>query len=264
MTTFADTDEQAAASDQSVPPVADRRAEKRASSVDTQHIRGMMPSFDVWEDAQATLAVENEAARRWHEVNQRRRAPRTKGSGGRRLLVISVVVVVAVGAVILATGHGHDPAPTASTPVDQLPWRDVETPSGNLRVALPAKPAVEAVSSLAGTGQQLRAAVPGYEVTVAAFTLASGPNEARALISPLIRQRADLLRGHVDSLDPVNSRVGEAFEAVIADAAPLAIVRVVLDGLTLYILQIRGDVAAPRAHQIYDQMVQSFTPMSTR
>jgi len=165
---------------------------------------------------------------------------------------------------VLMTGRDRGAAPTTNTPVDQLPWRVVEAPSGGLRVDLPAEPVAGAISSAAGTGQQLKAKVTGFDVTIAEFSVSRGPNEARSLVGPLISERADLLNGHADTVDAVSSRVGQAFEGMVVAGAPVGVVRVVLDGSTLYVIEIRGDVQSVRAQQIFERVVQSFTPTRTR
>lgn len=235
-----------------------------ASHEHADHIRGMMPSFDVLQDAHETLAAENEATRRVLEDERRRRSPRKTGSRKRWPWIVGIVAIVAIAVTALTTGQDDGAPPSANTPVDQLPWRVVETPSGSLRVDLPAAAVASAVSSVAGTGQQLTAKVAGYDITVAEFSIGRGPNEARELVNPLISERADLLDGHVDDVEAVSSRVGLAYEGVITTTAPVGIVRVLLDGSMLYVIEIRGDAQSQRARQIFERTVQSFTATRTR
>ena len=230
----------------------------------SDHIRGMMPSFDVLQDAHETLAAENEATRRVLEEERRRRPARPAGRRKRWPWIVGIVAIAAVAVTALTTRQNDSAPPSASTPVDQLPWRVVESPSGSLRVDLPSAAAASAVSSVAGTGQQLTAKVVGYDITVAEFSIGRGPNDARALVNPLIRERADLLDGHVDDVEAVSSRVGLAYEGVITTTAPVGIVRVVLDGSTLYVIEVRGDARSQRARQIFERTVQSFTATRTR
>jgi hypothetical protein len=231
---------------------------------DSDHIRGMMPTFVGWQDARASLALENEAARRRHEYEQRRGASKRSGASTRWLWVIGFAAIAAVAIFVVTGGQPNGAAPTANTPVDELPWRMVETPSGGLRVDLPYQPGAAEISGVAGTGQQLQTAVSGFEITVAEFTHSLGPNEARSMVAPLFRERADLLNGHDDGIKAVRSRVGQAFEGMVLASGPVGIVHVVVDGSSLYLLEIRGAVGTLRAQQIFERVVQGFTPTRTR
>jgi hypothetical protein len=165
------------------------------------------------------------------------------------------VVTLSVG---FEFGRGHDaPVSTATTPVGELSWRTVSPPSGAFRVSLPAKPETTTVQSPAGAGQQVEARVNQTTVAVAAF---AGGSQAQALVEPIIQHRANALDGYVDSIRTVGSRSGEAFEGVVYTTVAVAIVRVIVNGPMIYILEMRGDIDSPRAHQIYDQVVLTFTP----
>lgn len=232
---------------------------------DSDHIIGMMPSFDVWQDARAAFVAENEATRRGLMVDSPRRPPvRAVRKRAKWPLFAAVLVVGLVSWIVLSVRQADPASVTRTTPVEQLPWAAAETPSGSLRVDLPAKAAAGSITSVAGSGQQLTASVPGFDVMVASFSLAGGPNEARELVGALLNERAELLNGHMDRFETANSRVGQSFEGVVITDEPAAIVRVVLDGMTIYLLEIRGDVASVRGTQIFDQVVQSFQPTSTR
>jgi len=88
----------------------------------------------------------------------------------------------------------------------------------------------------------------------------AGGSPAHALVGPIIQERANALDGYVDDIRPVGSRTGESFEGVVHTTTSVAVVRVILAGSTLYVVELRGDVDSPRAKQIYDQVVLSFAP----
>jgi hypothetical protein len=227
----------------------------------------MMPTFNVWQDAQTALAAENDAARRWRDAARGHRPrfeqpPRT----GRRLVVllVAVLAILAIGATIALRPSTQTPASDGTTPADALPWRLVEAPSGAFRVELPAKPTARTAASPAGAGQELAAAIPGVAVIVAFYATPLVANDPTAAASALINQRADLLDGYPETVRAVKSRAGEAFEAVVVAGVPTAIVRVIVDGPTLYVIEVHGDTNSARTQQIYDRVVLSFTPTNTR
>ena len=220
---------------------------------EADEIRGMMPSFHVWHKAQHDLAFERWAATRprdrdGDEAVTRRRWP----------LVVAAIAVVAL-AIGLERGAGPDSTQaTASTPVEQLPWRTVDAPSGAFHVSLPDKPHVRSVVTAAGTGEQLELRLQQTTVAVAAFTV-GGPAQGHELVRELLDERAEALDGSVDGPRPVGSRAGAAVEGFIRTTTAVAIVRVIVDGAMLYVIELRGDVESPRTRQIYDRVVLSFT-----
>ena len=220
-------------------------------------IRGMMPSFHVWDDAQHALAPDRAAARRRRDLRARARAAHEAIFRRRWLRVVVVVAVIAVTVLFERRGHKTNPV-TASTASEELVWRDVASPSGTFHASFPAKPTATIVESVGVSGEQLEARVQQTTVAIRAFQL-SGPNEARALVEPMIDERAYLLNGFVDGVQPVGSRVGEAYEGLVQTTVTIAIVRVILDGPTLFVMEIRGDVGSQRSRQIYDRMLLNFT-----
>ena len=223
----------------------------------------MMPGFTLWQDAQTALAAENEALRRWRDAEQRhpRRRQRRRGRG--RWLIALLVALLAIGATVEHRSTSHPTALNATTPVAALPWRLVEAPSGAFRVELPAKATARTSASTAGTGQELHAVIPAVTVSVAAYTVTGRPNDSAALVGSLITERADRLNGYPETVRTAPSRVGQAFEAVVTTAAAIAVVRVIVDGSTLYVIEVQGDVDSARTQQIYDHIVLSFTPTNT-
>ena len=215
---------------------------------EADEIRGMMPSFHVWDRAQHALADERAAAARTRHREQaiRRRWP----------LVLAALAVVAV-VLVLERGGTNSEQVTATTPVDVLPWRNVDAPSGAFHVSLPDKPHARKVDNAAGSGEQLEVRLQQTTVVVGAFPV-SGPSRARELVRPVLDERADALEGRVDNLRTVGSRSGEAFEGIITTTTPIALVRVIVDGTMLYIIEMRGDVESARTRQIYDRIVLSF------
>lgn len=223
----------------------------------------MMPTFDGWQAAQTTLAAEKDAARRWRDATRRHRPRGQPTQPGRWLVALLVIGVLATGATLTVRSASHTTALDSSTPVDALPWQTVEAPSGAFRVELPATPTPRTSTSAAGTGQELRTVVGNVTVSAAVYAITRPANDTKALAGMLITERADQLNGYAETVRAVTSRVGEAFEAVIVAATPTAIVRVIADGLTLYLIEVQGDPTSPRTQQIYERVVFSFTPTNT-
>ncbi|HUP72045.1 MAG TPA: hypothetical protein VM282_03260 [Acidimicrobiales bacterium] len=233
--------------------VAPRDGARAPAGDEADEIRGMMPSFHGWHEAQHALAFERAAATR-----ARDRDGDVSGTRRRWPFVLAAVAVVAV-AVGLERGGGPDSAQlTATTPVEQLPWRNVDAPSGAFHVSLPDKPHVRSVVTAAGSGEQLELRLQQTTVAVAAFPV-TGPAQGHELVRPLLDERAEALDGRVDSPRPVGSRAGAAFEGFIRTTTAVAVVRVIVDGTMLYVIELRGDVESPRTRQIYDRVVLSFT-----
>ena len=218
---------------------------------EAEEIRGMMPTFNVWQEAQQTLAVGRAAA-------TRARGSRGEPGTHRRLpWIVAAFAMIAV-VVALQRAEGQDAVPlTATTPVNKMPWRDVEDPSGAFHVSLPAKPTAREVESVAGSGRELEARIPQTIISIQTYDLNS-PNQAHALVDPVIRDRASALGGSVDSVRTIGSAPDQSFETVVHSTTPLAMLRVVLDGKTLYLLEFRGDVESQRDRHIYDYVVASF------
>jgi hypothetical protein len=219
---------------------------------EAEEIRGMMPSFNVWQEAQHALKFERAAAT---VARERERAAAKKR---RWPLVVAICAVIVVALVVERSGGGGTPLPTASTPVEKLPWRIERPASRAFRVSLPADAESSAVATAAGTGEQLEAKLAPITITVGAFEVA-GPSQARSLVEPILQERARALDGRVERLQGVGTRAGAGFESVIRTTAPVAIVRVIIDGAMMYVIELRGDVDAPRTKQIYDRVVLSFT-----
>lgn len=221
-----------------------------AAAEEAHEIRGMMPSFHGWHKAQHALAVERAVATRARdrdgEPRIRRRWP----------LVLAALAVVAV-ALVLERGGGSTAQFTATTPVNLLPWRTVDAPSGAFHVSLPANPKVRRVVNAAGAGEELELRVQQTSLIVGAFPV-SGPSQGHESVRPILDERAEALNGDVDNLRPVGSRAGEAFEGSIRTTAAVAVVRVIVDGAMVYIIEMRGDVESARARQIYDHVILSF------
>ncbi|MEO8694156.1 MAG: hypothetical protein ABI658_11605 [Acidimicrobiales bacterium] len=217
----------------------------------THEIRGMMPSFHVWHRAQHTLAVERAVVTRARDDDapkKRRRWP----------LVVAALAIVAVALGLERGGGSQLMNVTATTPVELLPWRNVDAPSGAFHVSLPDKPQAREVDTVAGSGDQLEVRIQQTGITVSAYA-ENGPSQGRELVRPILEERAAALNGRVDNLRAVDSRAGEAFEAFVRTTTAVAVVRVIVDGAMLYIVEIRGDVESPHTRQIYDKVVLSFT-----
>ena len=219
---------------------------------EADEIRGMMPSFHVWQKAQHTLAFERAVASRDRDRDDKTRTRR------RWPLVLAAIAVVAVALGLEQAGGPGTAEMTATTPVEKLPWRNVDAPSGAFHVSLPDKPRIRSVVNAAGAGEQLELRMQQTTVVVGAFPV-SGPSQGHELVRPLLDERAEELDGRVDSPRPVGSRAGEAFEGFIRTTAAVAVVRVIVDGAMLYVIELRGDVESPRTRQIYDRVVLSFT-----
>lgn len=219
---------------------------------EADEIRGMMPSFHVWHRAQHALAVERAVATRARDEDD---GPKTRRKWP---LVLAAIAVVAVALGLERGGGSHGTEVTATTPVELMPWRNVDAPSGAFHVSLPEKPHVRKVVNAAGSGEQLELRMQQTSVVVGAYSV-SGPSQARELVRPILDERAEALDGRVDNLRPVGSRAGEAFEGFVRTTTAVAVVRVLVDGAMLYIIEMRGDVESPRNRQIYDRVVLSFT-----
>jgi hypothetical protein len=219
---------------------------------EADEIRGMMPSFHVWHKAQHALAVERAVATRARNRDGERRIRR------RWPLVLAALAVVTV-AIVFERGSGSSAQLTATTPVDLLPWRNVDAPSGAFHVSLPAKPKMRKVVNAAGAGEELELRVQQTSLIVGAFPV-SGKSQGHQSVRPILDERAEALNGDVDNLRPVGSRAGEAFEGSIRTTAAVAVVRVIVDGAMVYVIEMRGDVESARARQIYDHVILSFTP----
>jgi hypothetical protein len=215
-------------------------------------IRGMMPSFHVWHKAQRALSFQRAVATRARDRDGERRIRR------RWPLVLAALAVVAVALVFERGGDGSAQL-TATTPVDLLPWRNVDASSGAFHVSLPAKPKSRKVVNAAGSGEELELRVQQTSLIVGAFPV-SGPTQGHESVRPIFDARAEALNGDVDNLRPVGARVGEAFEGSIRTTATVAVVRVIVGGAMVYIIEMRGDVESARARQIYDHVILSFTP----
>lgn len=222
-----------------------------AAGDEADEIRGMMPSFHVWHKAQHALAWERAVATRARDRDGR------AGIRRRWPLVLAALGVVALALVLeRGTTTGFPPVSNA-TPVESLPWRTVSGPSGAFHVSLPDKPKARKVSNAAGSGEQLELQVQQTTLTVGAFPV-SGPTQGRESVRPILDERAEAVQGRVENLRPVGSRAGEAFEGTIHTTAPVALVRVIVDGAMVYIIELRGDVESDHARQIYDRVVLSF------
>jgi hypothetical protein len=218
---------------------------------EANEIRGMMPSFHVWHRAQHALAVERAVATRARDHDappKRRRWP----------LVLAAIAVVAVALALERGGGADNMNATATTPVELMPWRNVDAPSGAFHVSLPDKPVAKKVASVAGSGEQLEVRMQQTSIVVSAYP-ESGPSQGRALVRPILVERAEALDGHVENLRPVGSRAGEAFEGFVQTTTAVAVVRVIVDGAMLYVVEMRGDVESSHTRQIYDKVVLSFT-----
>jgi hypothetical protein len=227
-----------------------QRGAPAATGEEAAEIRGMMPSFHVWQRAQHDLAFERAVAARARDRN------RIPGIRRRWPLVLAALAVVAV-ALVLERGSGNSAQLTATTPVETLAWRNVNAPSGAFHVSLPDKPKVRKVVNAAGPGEQLELRLQQTSLIVGAFPV-SGPSQGHESIRPILDERAAALDGDVDDLRPVGSRAGEAFEGSIRTTAAVAVVRVIVDGAMVYIIEMRGDVESARARQIYDRVILSF------
>ena len=121
-------------------------------------IRGMMPTFNVWQEAQQTLAAGRAA------VEFARAATPVSPARGRLWPWIAVAVAMLAIALTVQRAEGPDAIPmNASTPVNKMPWRRVKDPGGSFQVSLPAKPSSQTVVSIAGSGRQLRGPDPAND-----------------------------------------------------------------------------------------------------
>jgi hypothetical protein len=250
--TIEDKDMARAASTPNDAPVAEPVGNDTAAE-EAGEIRGMMPSFNVWQEAQHALKFERAAAT---VARERERAAARKR---RWPLVIAACAVIAGALYIERSGDGSSPLLTASTPVDQLPWQVERAPSRAFRVTMPGDATSRTVTTAAGTGEEIEASVPSVSVRVAAFEV-SGPSQARSLIDPVMQERAEALNGTVERVQGVGTRAGTGFESTIRTTTPVAVVRVIIDGAMMYVIELRGDIDSQRTKQIYDKVVLSFTP----
>ena len=224
-----------------------------ATLPDVDEIRGMMPSFHVWQEAQHTLKFERAAATVARE--------RALAAAGRKHwpLLFGLCAVIAIALLLERSGGGGVVVPTVATPADQLPWRTVRSPSHSFRVSLPAESESKKVVAAAGTGEQVEARMEHITIAVSAFAVA-GPSQGQSLIDPIFAERADALDAQRDPVRQVGSRTGSSYEVTLRTTTAIATVRVIIDGAMLYVTEIRGDVETPRTKQIYDRVVVSFTP----
>jgi hypothetical protein len=248
--------------DQDLPPATSTAGEPGGESptdIDTlppdeaDEIRGMMPSFNVWQEAQHTLKFERAAAT---VARERERAAARK----KRWPVIAVACALLAGAVVVqrASGDAGKPLPTATTPVDELPWHVERPGSKAFRVSMPAETSSHAIRTAAGSGEEIEAQLPQITIRIGAIPV-SGPSQARALVDPVLRERAEALDGTVERVQGVGTRAGAGFESIIRSTTPVGIVRVIIDGSMMYVIELRGDIDTPRTRHIYDRVVLSFT-----
>lgn len=224
----------------------------QTSPDEADEIRGMMPSFHVWQEAQHTLKFERAAATVARE--------RAIAAAGRKRwpLLAGLCAVIAMALLIEHSGGGGVVVPTAATPIDQLPWHSVRPPSKAFRVTVPGEYDTKKIVTAAGSGDAVEAKLQHITVTVAAFSV-NGPSQAQTLLAPLFDERADALDAKLDPPKEVGSRAGLAYEATIRTTTAIATVRVIIDGAMLYLIELRGDVDTPQTKQIYDRIVVSFT-----
>ena len=162
-----------------------------ATLPDVDEIRGMMPSFHVWQEAQHTLKFERAAATVARE--------RALAAAGRKHwpLLFGLCAVIAIALLLERSGGGGVVVPTVATPADQLPWRTVRSPSHSFRVSLPAESESKKVVAAAGTGEQVEARMEHITIAVSAFAVA-GPSQGQSLIDPIFAERADALDAQRD------------------------------------------------------------------
>jgi hypothetical protein len=211
----------------------------------------MMPTFNVWHEAQHTLKFERAAAT---VARERERAASRK----KRWPLIVVLCAVIAGALFVErAGGGGSPLPTVNTPVDKLPWHVERPGSRAFSVSLPADATSHTVSTAAGIGEEIEARLQHITIRVGAFEVA-GPGQARSLVDPVLRERAEGLDATIERVQGVGTRAGAGFESVMRTTTAVGIVRVIIDGAMMYVIELRGDVDTTRTKQIYDRVVLSF------
>ena len=223
-------------------------------------VAGQMPSMAVFSETQQASVAEKQVELAWRQAHEAVAGRRRKAATRRWPPVLVVLVVAAVVAALFVSRLGRSDEPTLATPSNQLPWRGVALESG-ASVELPGAAVSSTTTSEIGRGARTTATVPGATVAVTTYRTDYGMRGAGATAIELLNARAAEL-GDSKSASRIKQnrdRWGDAFDLDVINGEPIARLRVVVVGPTLFLIEVVGPQTT-RTSEIFSRVVNSLTP----
>ena len=241
------------------------RADVPAETIEEEIARtvgGQMPSMAVFSETQQASAAEKQLELAWRQAHDAVAQRRKKAATRRWPAVVAVMVIAAVAGSFFVLRQGSSGEPTLTTPTNQLPWRGVVIESG-ATVELPGVAVSSTTTSEIGKGTRTATTVPGATVAVSTYRTDFGMRGAGASAIELLNARAADL-GDVSSASRIKQnrdRWGDAYDLTVINDEPIARIRVVVVGTTLFMIEVVGPQTT-RTSQIFSRVVNTLHPQT--
>jgi hypothetical protein len=228
-----------------------------------RNVTGQMPSMAVFSETQQVSAAEKQSELAWQQAQLAVARRRHRTPMGRLPLVVAVLVVAGLIAGFFVLRRGENDGPSITTPSNDLPWRSVAIEGGST-VELPGVPRTSAISGEVGRGSRVSTAVPGATIAVSTYRGDYGMRGAGAAALDLLKARAAEL-GDNDAakrIKPNRDRWGEAYDLTVIADEPVARLRVIVIGSTLFLIEGVGPQTS-RTADIFRRVVNTLVPKNS-
>ena len=223
-------------------------------------VTGQMPAMLVFSETQQASSAERRRKVAWREAENTFAKRRSKPRSYRLPTVLAGLIVIGLlAAFFVLRGDGTGEL-TDSTPSDDLPWRIV-TFSPSSTVELPGAPVVSVATSEIGDGTRVATSIPGAAVAVSSYRADYGMRGAGAVAVGLLQTRAGQLGDPTAAsrVKQTRDRWGDAYDVSVIAGQPVARLRVIVVGSTLYLIEVVGP-QTDRATQIFSRIVNTLVP----
>jgi len=224
-------------------------------------VAGQMPGMAVFTETQQASVVERRRAQVWRDAQIAYSSRSQKPSSLSRLPAIAgVLLVVGLIAAFFVLRSDHQQQVSLTTASDDLPWRSVAFEPMST-VELPGAATVSSVTSEIGTGSRIATTIPGATIAVDTFRPDYGMRGSGATAMDLLKAKAaDLGDDTAASRIRQNrDRWGTAYDVDVIADVPVARLRVVVVGATLYMIEVVGP-QTPRTSAIFSHVINTLVP----
>lgn len=220
-------------------------------------VTGQMPAMLVFSETQQASSEERRRKVAWREAESIFAQRRSKPRSYRLHAVLAAVVVIGLFAAFFVLRGDNTTNLATTTPSDALPWRSV-TLSPSSTVELPGEPVVSTTTSEIGAGTRVATSVPGAAVAISSYYADYGMRNAGAAAAALLKSRAAQLGDPTAAsrVKQTRDRWGDAYDLSVISGEPVARLRVIVVGSTLYLIEVVGPQTA-RSTQIFSRVINT-------
>ena len=223
---------------------------------------GIMPSMSVFTEVSSALSAEAESERRWHALQKSRAVVDKPSHSIRNVAIIGLLLISAFAGFLVLQRGASEPVISSTTPVDKLPWRDANAPSGKFRLQMPTTSTATQFTLAGMEGELMVAKFPNGEVRAASFAINQTIGNQTAFLQSILAERAEQLFGAIQTI-PIKVRWGLAIDGTMDLGSKAIAIRASMVGSTVYLVEAESTGTSDRHTALFERACATFVPTET-